>query len=360
MTFLFICGREIDYTRNQVLLRAFNRLGEVDTIVSTEIVRSLFFRSISISLRTLPRLIFSRYDLIFVGFYGHLLMIPIGLFSRKPILFDAFVSTFDTLTADRMEFSPNSLRGKLAATLDRISCRLADKILLDTPEQERYFSTNFGVPISKLSSLPVSCNEDIFYPRGNLNGKDDVTTVLSYSSFLPIHGIDVIIKAAEILQKESIHFKLIGHGPVYKSIVARSDEMNLKNITFKPPVALPEIAEEIAAADICLGGHFGMSDKAQRVIPGKIYQMLAMQKAVIAADSHANKKLLTHGISAYLCQPGDPNALANAILELHQNPELRYEIAHGGRNSYEIHCSEAIVTKQLLEIVTEIVESNKK
>ena len=32
MKFLFICGREIDYTRNQVLLRAFSKIGEVETI----------------------------------------------------------------------------------------------------------------------------------------------------------------------------------------------------------------------------------------------------------------------------------------------------------------------------------------
>jgi len=355
MKLLFICGREIDYTRNEVLLRAFRRIGEVETIAETGIAKSLVFRSTRIAIRALPKCIFNNYDLIFVGFYGHLLMIPIGLFSKHPIIFDAFVSTYDTLTSDRHSFTKKSLIGKLAAFLDRSACYFANRILLDTHAHEQYFSTTLGVPSNKLRSLPVSCNEEIFYPKGI---SVDKTLVLSYSSYLPIHGIETIIDAAEILKNEQIHFVLIGKGPLYKKVFHYVNELRLKNVTFKPPITLQSLSEEIAAASICLGGHFGISDKANRVIPGKIYQMLAMGKPIIAADSLANRELLQHGISAYLCPPGDPTALAKAILDLHRHPQLGKKIGMGGRETYKNFCSESIVTEKLRKLVSELINLN--
>ena len=352
MKFLFICGREIDYTRNQVLLRAFKRIGEVDTIIDTGNTKSLIIKSIKLTLRSIPRYIFSTYDLLFVGFYGHFLMIPAGIFSQKPIIFDAFVSTYDTLVNDRRTFSPQSLPSKFAALLDRISCHLADKILLDTPGQVQYFADTFGVPKEKLYALPVSCNEEIFFPRPKPKHANSITTVLSYSSYLPIHGIDTIIGAADLLKNEPIHFKMIGNGQLFQSSVSATQTNALQNITFLPPVSLEGLSDEIAASDICLGGHFGLSAKARRVIPGKIYQMLAMQKPVIAADSPANKELLKHGISAFFCPAGDAGALAEAIRTLHGNPQLRDRIASQGRIIYEQNASEAVITERLRGIIS--------
>jgi glycosyltransferase involved in cell wall biosynthesis len=354
MKFLFICGREIDYTRNQVLLRAFKRIGEVDAVVKTGNTNSLTLQSIKISLRSIPKIIFSTYDLLFVGFYGHFLMIPAGILSRKPIIFDAFVSTYDTLVNDRLSYRPQSFAGKFAAFLDRFSCRLADKIMVDTPGQVQYFTDTFGIPREKMYSVPVSCNEDIFFPRQNPTPANEITRVLSYSSYLPIHGISTIIRAAEILKNEPFHFRLIGNGPLYRSMVSLARDAGLENITFHPPVSLKALSDEITSSDICLGGHFGLSDKARRVIPGKIYQMLAMQRPVIAADSPANKELLQHDISAYLCPPDDSMALADAIRAIQSDPRRSESIARQGRLAFEKLASEMVVTNLLRKIISDV------
>ncbi len=359
MKFLFLCGREVDYTRNRVLLRALKKIGQVEAVVETGAAKSLVLRSGRIGIRALPRLAFGSYDLVFVGFYGHLLMLLSGTLCRRPILFDAFVSTYDTLTADRQEYSPTSWIGQLSAWLDRTACHLADRVLVDTPGQERYFSSALAIPPGKLASLPVACDEEIFYPRQNTSGNHQPVLVLSYSTYLPIHGVEIIVDAARLLRDEPVAFKLIGNGPLYEKVIARSHEFGLQNITFSPPLSLQDLAGEIAAADICLGGHFGTSDKAARVIPGKIYQMLAMQKPVIAANSYANQVLLKHMVSAYLCPAGDAPALANAIRALSTDPQLRTVLAKAGREAYEERGSEKIVAAGLQRLVSELVNNQK-
>jgi glycosyltransferase involved in cell wall biosynthesis len=354
MRILYLIGREVSYPRNDVILRAFRRFGEVDVISGGD-SGSLIGRSLRVSLQALSRLAARQFDLLFVGFYGHLLMLPSGILTHSPVLFDAFVSNYDTLCFDRGLFSPRSLPGKLAFWLDETSTRLADLILLDTPQHSSYFAELFDIPREKLDFLPVGCNEDIFYPRKNTI--QEGTKVLYYSTYLPLHGVDTVVRAAGLLRSEGhLSFKIIGNGQEYSSVRRLSDSLGIQNIAFVPSVSLNQLPLEIAGADVCLGGHFGASDKAGRVIPGKVYQILAMGCPLIAADTPANRDFLHQGDSAILCKPNDANALASAISTLHRDGALRQRLSKKGLALFREKASEAVITQRLKSIVSQLVE----
>ncbi|MEJ2304505.1 MAG: glycosyltransferase [Anaerolineales bacterium] len=354
MRILCLIGREVSYPRNDVILRAFRRFGKVD-VISGGGSGSLIGRSLRVSLQALPHLAAKQFDLLFVGFYGHLLMLTAGILTHSPVLFDAFVSNYDTLCFDRGLFSPRSLPGRLAFWLDKTSTRLADLILLDTPQHSRYFANLFDIPPQKLDFLPVGCNEDIFYPRKN--DAHEGTKVLYYSTYLPLHGVDTVVRAADLLRFESnLRFKIIGIGQEYVSVRRLSDDLGIKNINFVPSISLNRLPLEIAEADVCLGGHFGASDKAARVIPGKVYQILAMGCPLIAANTPANQDLLSHGESAILCQPNDANALASAILALHRDSVLRQRLSERGLSRFREKASEAVITQRLKSIASQLIK----
>jgi glycosyltransferase involved in cell wall biosynthesis len=353
MRIIYLTGRERTYSRNDVILRAFQRWGDVE-VYSPERRGSILLSSIRLYLKALPALARSKYDLIFCGFYGHLMMLPAGILRRSPILFDAFVSTYDTLCFDRNIVSPNSLPGKTAFFLDKIACGLADSVLLDTQQHIQYFQSTFKLNNKRYKRIPVGCNEDLFHPVESLHNKEFV--VLYYCSYLPLHGVDIVVKAASILRDKRISFRLIGSGQEYKSVRALALQLKLTNITWVPDVPLEQLPKEIAKTDVCLGGHFGSSIKAERVIPGKIYQMLAMGSPVIAGDTPANRELLENNQSALLCNPGDPQALASAILNLYQDPGLKTTLMKNGHQVYTEKCSEAVITMMLRNAVCEIIE----
>ncbi|MEZ4709249.1 MAG: glycosyltransferase [Caldilineaceae bacterium] len=352
MKVLLITGREIGYARNEVLLRALQRFAQVDVVAASTQPRSLIWNSFAIAFQALPKVLRGGYDLIVVGFYGHIIQALISRLTSTPILFDAFVSSYDTLCFDRQLFAPNSLVGRAAFWLDRTTTQAATHVLLDTPRHAAYFVETFGLPAEKVSALPVGCQESIFQPQPFRPTHQSFTQVLYYSTYLPLHGVETVIRAAHHLRHEAICFRLIGNGPEYAAVRQLAEKFKLENITFAPPVSLAEIATEIAAADICLGGHFGDSDKAGRVVPGKIYQILAMARPAIAAASPANGELLTHGQNAWLIPSGDPLALAQAIQTLHDDCALRHHLGQQGRQLYEQTCSEAVITEQLHKIIT--------
>jgi glycosyltransferase involved in cell wall biosynthesis len=200
----------------------------------------------------------------------------------------------------------------------------------------------------------VGCNEDIFRPAPYAAGQLPLR-VLSYNTFLPLHGVDVILQAAAQVRELPLRLKIIGAGPLQGEMLQLARTLRLENVEFCPPVAPAQLADEIAQADVCLGGHFGSSDKASRVVPGKIYQMLAVGRPIVAANSPANRDLLAHGESAFLIPPGDAAALAGGLDALAHDGALRSRLAAGGRAVFERDCSEAIVTERLHRIVHQLV-----
>jgi glycosyltransferase involved in cell wall biosynthesis len=227
-------------------------------------------------------------------------------------------------------------------------------VILDTRQHVDYFVETFGLPAAKFSALPVGCSDAIYAPQP-YTPEDGPLRVLSYSSYLPLHGIDIILRAAAALRTRddvpALHFRLIGDGTLLPAMQRLAQELALDNVEFMPPVSQPQLAKEIAAADICLGGHFHDSCKAGRVIPGKIYQMLAVGRPVIAADTPANRELLTADTTALMVSPSSPEALADGIRRLAADGPLRARLAQAGRALYAARAAQPVITQQLEDVV---------
>jgi glycosyltransferase involved in cell wall biosynthesis len=347
---LFTCGREPQYGRNEVILRSLRKQYQVIEVTDHQ-PGSLTARS----LRLLPRLLKAvarrNYDLIFVGFYGYLLVPWLRRLSRAPLVFDAFVSNYDTLCFDRRLFQPDSLRGKMAFWLDKLACRQANLVLLDTASHRDYFIETFDLPQEKVDFLYVSCNEDMFYPRKE-EKQSHPLQVLFYSSYLPLHGVQHIIRAAKLLEAETkIRFQLVGEGLTYLSIRELAGRLQLNNVDFAPFMPYTELPGQIAQADLCLAGPFGETPKARRVIPGKLFQFLAMARPAIAGDTEANRELVTHGQNIWLTPLGQAEALATAIVKMSEAPILRESLAQEGYTCYQERASEQVTQQKLSKII---------
>jgi glycosyltransferase involved in cell wall biosynthesis len=344
---LFTCGREPTYVRNAVIRNALARRYNVISVTTG--LRWLPLRYLMLTLKLIA---FRKpVDGMLVGFYGQPLMLLARKLTRQPILFDAYLSTYDTLCFDRKLFKPGSLISKLAFWIDCTSCAFADQIILDTKAHADYFHETFKVPSEKIHRLFVGCNENIFHTQQDappiIEGR-----VLAFGSYMPLHGMDVIVRAANLLQDDPrIHFHLIGRGMELKRVQHLAVEMHLPNVTFFPPVSQEQLSIEISKAAVCLGGHFGSTGKAARVIAGKTFIGMAMGKAVIVGDNPANRELLTPDHDALFCKMADPAALAGAIRTLTGNPGLGQTIGKNARQTFIARASLPVLSEQLSQII---------
>ena len=325
MRVLFVCGREPEYVRNQIILKALRQHAEVIELTDTS--KSYFIRH----LRLLFKILTYRkpYDIVFVGFYGYLLVFLMRLLTRRPIVFDAYLSTYNTLCLDRRVFLPQSLIGRLVLLMDRLACRLATLVVLDTRAHTDYFSKLYHIPLEKFRVLYLGYDEELFLPRPA--PPEHPIKVFYYGSFLPLQGIEYIVQAAKLLEHEpDIVFQIAGEGLRFSEIRALAESLDCKNIGFLGWVPYHQLPDAIAQASVCLGGHFADSVKAQNVIATKTYQFLGMARPTIVGDNAANAEIFTHGEHVYMCQVADPRSLAEAILALRASRALREQIGWGG------------------------------
>jgi glycosyltransferase involved in cell wall biosynthesis len=347
MRVLFTCGREPQYTRNQVILKALRRTTEVIEITDSH--KSYPIRH----LRLLGKLLAGsrRHDVVFVGFYGYLLVFLARLLSRRPLIFDAYLSTYNTLCFDRRTFAPNSLVGRMAFWLDKLACSIADVVVVDTRAHLNYFVETYGLPPEKFAVLYLGCDEELFYPRRPPSGPQ--FKVFYYGSYLPLQGIEYIIRAAKLLEDQpDIVFQIAGQGMRYAEMRDLAASLGCRNIEFIDWIPYARLPEYIAEASVCLGGHFSNSDKAQNVIATKTYQFLAMAKPTIVGACAANAEIFTHGEHVYMCRMADPRSLADAILALRADGALRRTIAWGGYLQF----AERYSTPRLGEVIQEIIQ----
>jgi glycosyltransferase involved in cell wall biosynthesis len=348
---LFISGREAGYIRNRVLIAALRR--NFDVRVLTAETGGIVARSA----KGLARCLVNRsdHDLCFVGFYGQILAAALSIVQRKPLLLDAYVSTYDTLCEDRGLFKPGSLPGRLGFWLDRRSCQVASRVLTDTRADADYFQSTFGLPADKLDTVYVGCDESLFYPRPEPPSAQAAYEVFYYGSFLPLHGTDVILQAAELLRhRRDIRFTIGGDGMGFADARRNASDLALDNVTFPGWIPIERLPEHIARAAICLGGHYSTVPKAARVVSTKTFQFIAMGRPTIVGDNAATRELFQPGEHVLAVPMGDPAALAQAIEQLADDGAVRERIAAGGLALYRERLSQDLIAVQLAEIVGKV------
>ena len=308
---------------------------------------------------TLKFVCLPRVDVVVVGYGGIcdvVLARALCVLWRRPVVYDAFISLYDTVVCDRKLCSPNSLKARVMWWYDYLTCRFASLVLLDTEAHIGYFVEEFSLPRDRFARVWVGTDkEGLDAGRDAEPAREGPFQVLFWGTFVPLHGLETIVSAAhELNGSDNISFTIIGNGQLESEIKRLADSRPSSNLRFLPPMSYGDIVPVIHAADVCLGV-FGTTDKTQRVIPCKVYESLCFGKPLITGDTPAARELLLHQRDSYLVPCGDSAALADAIRALSQNAQLRDKLAQGARETYLTHCSHAALGNDLIQDLRNLV-----
>lgn len=277
-----------------------------------------------------------QFDVVVVGYPGqfdvYLARILCWL-TGKPLIWDIFMSIY-LIACERNLDRQHPLTVKLIRALEWLACRLPDRLIIDTAEYADWFYRTHGVARERFQLVPTGADNRVFQPLPLRSANQQPLRVVYYGTFIRNHGVMNIIEAAHLLDRtEAFEFILIGDGPERAAAVQRAAALAISNLYFITWLSQTELSQLIADVDICLGA-FGDTPQSLMTVQNKIYEGLAMQRAVITGDSPAVRAALRNGEEILLCERQNPVALAQAIQILATDHNLRMRLAVQGAQAF--------------------------
>ena len=271
-------------------------------------------------------------DVIYVGYPGHVDVLPAFILAKifnKKLVFNPLIIIYTGLTEEQKIVKKGSLFANLVKFGESLIYKSCDLVLADTPFQKEHLNKEFGVSKSKIRVLPIGADDKI-YPHAPKIGEKNILNVVYYGLYSPIHGVEYLVKAAKLVEKEkNIKFIFVGNGNTYEKDFALAKKLKLQNITFYKDMTEKDAFETLRQSDVFTG--FLLDHPVvNRVVPNKVYQGLALGKTVLTAFSPAIEGMLQNKKNVYLVKPNSPESIAAAVTELKNNPKLNKSISDNG------------------------------
>ena len=289
---------------------------------------------------------FRQADIVYAAYSDSRYIWFLRLVTRKPIFWDAYYSIYDNWIFDRKYAKPKSLKARYYWFLDWICSVSANVVILDTDTNCQYFIDTFHINPKKFLRVLIGADDDIFKPRPQQKTMNKFL-VEFHGNYIPVQGVEYIIRAAKLLENEEVYFKMIGSGQTRAQAEDLAQELGLENLEFIPPVPMAEVPSYIAEADVCLG-LLGSVPRTNRSIPNKVYEASAMKRVSINADTPAIRELYIHDKNIVLCRAGDPEDLAKKIMYIKNNPGKKERI---GQEAYRVYIENVTPQKLILPLI---------
>lgn len=353
MTICFFGYPNESYSRNKILIDGLQKNG-VEVISCTDKSGLFLTRYWRLFKKFLP--LRHQTDIIFVQFPGHL-NTPIAWFLAKifikPMIFDAFVSLYDTYVFDRQVARQGSTKAKFYWWVDKLACSLADRVTLDTNAHIRYFVRTFKLLRRKFSRLPVGGDDSLFKPHHKPYAISHKPIIVEFHGmFTRIHGAECFVQAAKQLEKYGhLEFWLIGSSDNYPLPIKLYRQLKPKTMKYWPSMPVKKLAAKIAQADISIG-HLGPTQKAKMVLTNKMFHALTSRVALIAGNCPATREFLTDKVNCLYVNMYDARDLAQKILYLARHLQLRRRIAYHGYQLHQQNFTNKKLGLKLLQIIS--------
>ena len=322
--------RDPGYIRTRNLRAAIAHIDGVELFDATNSRRG-FLRYLETLWKMLRIRLRHNPDVYVLGFRGHEIFWAVRLIAiGRPLLFDEFMSPSDALLSEGKGGLPGRLAGALIFPLEWLCLALSARCLTDTVLHRQFIADRFAVREEKIDVVYVGAAEPGQEAARDGGGTDKPLSVLFYGTFLPLHGMDVLLRACKLVEKQPIEFRIIGgKGKALARFRTLLDELKPGNVVHDTWVDFDELQSEvIPGADLCLGGPFGGTPQARRVITGKAFQFLAQSKATVIGRVDEPVAFVDRR-NCLLVEQGSPESLAAAFewACAHRN-----ELATIGRN----------------------------
>ncbi|HJT26786.1 MAG TPA: glycosyltransferase [Pyrinomonadaceae bacterium] len=232
-------------------------------------------------------------------------------------------------------------RLELLERYERLNLDAAARIFVVSDVERRNLEAR-GVAAEKIVVNPNGVDVQRFRPgvggadaRRELGIRDDEVVAGFVGTFGPWHGVEKLADAIKLINVS--RFLLVGSGSLQAEVQKRLEaEVAGGRVIFTGAVGHERVPSLLDACDILVAPHVPLADGSEFFgSPTKIFEYMAMGKAIVASRLGQIGEVLVDGETALLVEPGNVEELRAAIIRLVESEDLRRQLGANARSVAE-------------------------
>ncbi len=206
-----------------------------------------------------------------------------------------------------------------------VSHAVANQVASLGADRRRIHVIPNGVPIGPRPD--PSC---IASNRRDLGLPPDAFVILAAGRLSPEKGFDVLVSAMPRIIEEApgAILAVVGAGPAHSRLTAQIARLGLEP-TVRLVGFVPDVAPWLGAADVVV---VPSRSEGQGLVA---LEAMALGVPVVASRVGGLPEVVSNGVTGLLTMPDDPDALAEAVIALARDSELRTSLGWEGRKRAE-------------------------
>jgi glycosyltransferase involved in cell wall biosynthesis len=245
--------------------------------------------------------------------------------------------------------------------LERFLYQHADRVMVNSPGFIEHV-TQKGA--RQVVLVPNGASPEMFQTNSNGSGfraqhqLQNKFIVLYAGAHGMSNDLGILLETARLLrEREQVLFLFVGDGKEKKTLQAQAVTLGLHNVLFLPPVPKDEIGEVLAASDAGIA-ILKPLELYKTTYPNKVFDYMAAARPVILAIDGVIREVVEQAHAGIAVLPGDPQALAQAVAQLVENPTLAQEMGLSGQKYLETHFNRHDLAEKLAQLMAEMREEH--
>lgn len=237
------------------------------------------------------------------------------------------------------------LDGLFTRPLSRLVIKKADAVIALTEDMKREIQ---AINNREVLVIPNGIDFERFHNlsrdemRYKLQAGADERLVVFVGRFRPEKGVRYLIEAMEIIRRKSqnVRLILIGEGPEEEDLKRLVEQLNLRDcIDFLGQVPNEEVPHYMAASDV-----FVLPSLAEG-FPNVILEAMASGLAIVATKVSGLPEIIEDGGNGFLVESKNSEQIAEKVLLLLNDDELRERISKNNREKAEDYSWESVIER---------------
>ena len=220
------------------------------------------------------------------------------------------------------------------------------------------YNSNYLSAVAGEAATPIHCvyhgiDTRLFTSPGARQSCSPPYTLLTFARLTEKKGLPTLLLALAELKKRKIpfHHTLIGDGDDRDKILALISQLELTNeCTWLGTRTHEEVLEQFRRSDLFVLGCKIAENGDRDGIPNVLIESLAMGVPALSTDVSAIPEVLHHGETGITVPPDQHEKMADAIVELLTNSDLRSRIIANGQTLARCQFDNVMLTKKLGDI----------